>query len=79
MSLAAHREYVDQHAAVLLLSGPLLDDDGRTRIGQLFVINVRDRDAALRFVADDPFTQAGIFADIDVWEFKPVFQDGRRV
>lgn len=78
-ALAAHREYVDRHAPSLVLSGPLLGADGSTRIGQLFVLDVPDIAAAERFIAEDPFTVAGVFTDARVDGFLPVFRDGSRV
>jgi uncharacterized protein YciI len=78
-TLLAHREYVDANAGLLVLSGPLLGPDGQSRTGQLFVLDVPDLAAAHRFVAADPFTQAGIFDEVSVDGFMPVFRDGSRL
>ena len=77
--LPEHRAYVDAHAPMLVMSGPLLASDGTTRTGQLFILDVPDRQTAERFIADDPFTRAGLFTDIEVDGFVIVFRDGQRV
>jgi uncharacterized protein YciI len=77
--LSAHRDYVDSHASVLVLSGPLVGDDGQDRTGQFYVLDVPELETARRFVDDDPFTRAGIFAEVTVEEFITVFRDGARV
>jgi uncharacterized protein YciI len=60
-----HREYLDQRNAILVLAGATLAD-GAAASGSLFVINVRTRSEAEAFSTGDPFTQAGIFAQITI-------------
>ncbi|MFC6886551.1 MULTISPECIES: YciI family protein [Actinomadura] len=76
-SLDAHRRYVDARADMIALSGPLVAEDGATRCGQLFVLAVASREAAEAFVADDPFTRAGVFAAVEIDALLPVFGNGR--
>ncbi|MFI0409388.1 YciI family protein [Actinomadura sp. 3N508] len=76
--LAEHRRYVDERADLIKLSGPLLDEDRVTRRGQLFVLEVPDREAAEAFIAADPFTRAGVFATVEIDPLLPIFGDGRR-
>lgn len=77
--LPAHRLHVNEHAEQLLLSGPLTEDDGQRRIGQVFVLDVVDRTAAQQFIDGDPFTRAGMFADIHVDRIELRFEQGRRL
>lgn len=77
-SLDEHRAYVDGLAEQIVLSGPLLADDATTRVGQIFVLQVDDRAVAERFVAQDPFSLAGVFADVQIYRFSPKFESGRR-
>lgn len=77
--LADHRRYVDEHARQIVLSGPLTDDDGARRIGQVFVLDVPDHAAASDFVNEDPFTLAGIFAHIRIDRLELRFEQGRRL
>lgn len=75
--LPAHRTYVDDHRQHLLVSGPLLDENGSS-CGQLFVVEFPDRHAALRFVEEDPLTRASVFASVSVDAFRVVFWNGER-
>jgi uncharacterized protein len=77
-SLDEHRRYVDAHASSIVNSGPLLDDDGTTRSGQLFILDVPDRPSAAAFIHADPFTAAGVFETVLIRQFVPVFSDGSR-
>lgn len=76
--LAEHRRYVDERAGLIRFSGPLLAEDGETRCGQLFVLEVATRQDAEEFVAADPFTRAGVFASVEIDGLLPVFADGTR-
>lgn len=78
-ALPAHRDHVERYGPALVLSGPLLAADGRTRVGQLFVLDVVDRAEVELFVDCDPFVVAGIFAEIQIDMFEPRFRDGRRI
>lgn len=77
-SLKAHRRYVEEHASIILSSGPLLDDDGTTRCGQLFILDVPDHQHASAFINSDPFTVAGLFEKVIIRQFAPVFSNGVR-
>jgi len=46
----------------IVMSGPLVADDGTTMIGSLFLIEAPDRAAVEAFNAADPFKKA------DIWE-----------
>ncbi len=46
----------------IVMSGPLVADDGSTMIGSLFVVEAADRAAVERFNGADPFHKA------DIWE-----------
>jgi uncharacterized protein YciI len=77
-TLQSHRDYVDSYAAQVILSGPLLADDGVERRGQLFVLDVPGRQDAEEFIDNDPFTIAGVFATTEVRRFKLVFRRSQR-
>ncbi len=57
----AHLAYLERHKDKLVLGGGLLSEDGQTRLGSVFIINVPDRKAAEAFSADEPFRKAGLF------------------
>ena len=62
----AHFAYLDEHQAILVLGGALLGDDGTTRQGSALIINVKSRDEAERFSANEPFRQAGLFERVEI-------------
>lgn len=78
-TLPEHRGYVDAHANIIVVSGPLLADDSDLRIGQFFLLEVDSRNDAESFVAADPFTRAGIFDEVLVSRIETKFELGRRI
>nr|WP_269209043.1 YciI family protein [Arthrobacter sp. 35W] len=77
-ALAAHRDYVDGLQAHIAMSGPLLAEDGVARTGQLYIVEAEDEHDARRFIDEDPFTVAGVFASITVHRFWAKFLNGAR-
>jgi uncharacterized protein YciI len=75
----AHRAYLKSSPVDIRLSGPMVDDEGKARIGSVFVVDVPDRAAAEAFAAGDPFARAGLFGRVIVTRFlditngKPAF------
>ena len=78
LTLDAHRTYVDTWSKSIVLSGPLVDDDGLTRIGQFYVVDVDSRAGAEEFVANDPFTIAGVFASVEITRILSRYFHGSR-
>jgi uncharacterized protein YciI len=75
-----HHELVDEHrryvveggyADNLIVSGPLLGDDGEEWLGSAFAIDLADRAALGALFADDPIARAGLYAEIEIhdWRF----------
>ena len=56
-----HLAYLERHKDKLVLGGGLLSEDGQTRLGSVFIINVPDRKAAEAFSSEEPFRKAGLF------------------
>ena len=63
---SAHFAYLDAHRDILVLGGALLADDGATREGSVLILNVRTREDAERFSADEPFRKAGLFQRVEI-------------
>ena len=61
----AHFAYLQTRPGVVRLGGPFLDDHG-AMVGSMLVIEVENIDAARAFVADDPYSKAGLFAETQV-------------
>ena len=67
---AAHAEMHRAHARSgvidILAAGPQVEDDNETMIGSYFIVEAEDRAEVERFVADDPFNKAGLFASTEI-------------
>ena len=64
--LQPHRDYLQSQKKILVLAGATQNDDGTEAIGSLFVVNVNGRAEAKAFSDGDPFTKAGVFANITI-------------
>jgi len=60
----AHLDYLKKFAGAIFAAGPLLDDAGDAMIGSLLIMDFPDRAAVDRFLADDPYGKAGLFASV---------------
>jgi uncharacterized protein YciI len=66
----AHVAYL-KSSGVVSQAGPLLDDAGQM-IGSLIILEVEDRQAAETWAANDPYSRAGLFADVELIPWKKV-------
>ena len=57
-----HKAYLARIAERIAFAGPLLADDGATMLGSLLVIDFPSRAAVQAWLADEPFTRAGLYA-----------------
>lgn len=62
----AHRAHLSTAPFKLLLSGPLLSDDGQTRIGSLLVVDAPSKSAVVDFSQSDPFKRHGVWMAVNV-------------
>jgi uncharacterized protein YciI len=65
-----HKDYLGKVADRIAFAGPLTGDDGQAMIGSLLVIDFDDRDQAMAWLRDEPFTRAGLYAVTQVHAFK---------
>lgn len=66
----AHKAYLAAKADQIAFAGPLLADDGRAMVGSLLVIDFPSREAAQQWLAEEPFTCAGVYASTAVYPFE---------
>ncbi len=66
----AHLAYLAE-TGVVEMAGPFLDAEGGM-CGSLLVLDVSDLAAAQGWAANDPYAKAGLFASVDVREWKKV-------
>jgi uncharacterized protein YciI len=69
----AHKAFLGQCEADfgvrMVMSGPLVADDGATMIGSFLLMEAPDRASVERFNRADPFCKAGIWAGVTITAF----------
>ena len=68
---AAHLDFVTRRRSVFRDGGALLDDDGGMA-GSLMIVELPDRAALDRFLAEEPYSKAGLFEPYFVREYRQV-------
>jgi uncharacterized protein len=76
---AAHIDYLTKHKDLLLAAGALIDDDGTGGKGGILIVDTDDRAAAEKFIADDPFSRAGLFENVTVTRWRKAFFNKERL
>ncbi|MDP1743052.1 MAG: YciI family protein [Polaromonas sp.] len=64
-----HKAYLAEMSDHIAFAGPLMAEDGQAMIGSLLAINFDSRAAAQAWLADEPFTRAGVYAISSVHAF----------
>jgi uncharacterized protein YciI len=64
-----HKAYLGAMADRIAFAGPLTSDDGQTMLGSLLAIDFDSRDAAHAWLANEPFTKAGLYASTSIHAF----------
>ncbi|GAC1337752.1 MAG: YciI family protein [Beijerinckiaceae bacterium] len=68
----AHKAFLSHtapHGVSIVMSGPLVKDDGKTAIGSLLIIEAKDRASVEAFNRADPFHAAGIWQTVTITAF----------
>ncbi len=76
---AAHLEYLTKLENLILAGGAITQDDGTGGHGGIIIIDTDDRAEAERFVAEDPFTKAGLFEEVTVSRWRKAFFNKERL
>ncbi len=76
---AAHIDYLTANQHLLLAAGALIDDDGTGGNGGILIVDTDDRSEAERFIANDPFSKAGLFEKVTVTRWRKAFFDKQRL
>jgi uncharacterized protein YciI len=64
-----HKAYLATMADRIAFAGPFTTDDGQTMLGSLLAIEFESRDAAHAWLANEPFTRAGLYASTSIHAF----------
>jgi len=75
----AHLEYLTKNQSLLLAAGALINDDGSGGKGGILLVDTDDRAVAERFIAEDPFTKAGLFEKVTVTRWRKAFFNKERL
>ena len=70
---AEHIAWLETKTDILLAAGALIDDDGAGGHGGVLIVDVDERAAAEAFIAEDPFTKAGLFESVTVTRWRKAF------
>lgn len=70
---ADHLKYLETHKNKLMAAGALLNDDGSGGHGGVLIVDVEERKAAEDFIANDPFTKAGLFAKVTITRWRKAY------
>lgn len=76
---AEHLEYLEANKHKLLAGGAVINDDGTGGHGGVIIVDTDDRAEAEKFLADDPFTKAGLFESATVTRWRKVFFNFERL
>jgi uncharacterized protein YciI len=72
-----HVAYLKANVERLLAAGAMTADDGSGGTGGIILVDTDDRREAEQFIADDPFTQTGLFEKVIVTRWRKAFFDGK--
>ncbi len=73
---AVHLDFLAQHQALLLACGAKLNDDGSSLGGGIYIVDVETREEAQAFIAQDPFSQVGLFERVSIVRWRKAYVDG---
>lgn len=74
-----HDAYWAEYLGRVKLAGPILSDDGSTRLGQILLLDVEDRATAERIATEDPFVKAGLFSSWSVRRVRVSVESGHAI
>lgn len=64
-----HKAYLAAVADRIAFAGPLTTDDGQIMLGSMLAIDFESREAAHAWLANEPFTKAGLYASTTIHAF----------
>jgi uncharacterized protein YciI len=69
-----HLEYLRSSSDQIRFAGPSLGADGITKVGSIWLIDAADRAAAEKWVAAEPFSDAGAFSSVTLTRWSSSMQ-----
>lgn len=71
-----HLRFLEANKALLLACGAKLDDDGSDLGGGLYVVDLKTRHEAERFIAEDPFSRVELFERVIITRWRKAYVAG---
>ncbi len=68
-----HVQYLTANMQKLLAAGALTADDGTGGHGGILIVDTDERKEAEAFIANDPFTKAGLFEKVTVSRWRKAY------
>ena len=65
----AHKAYLAAPSVGIVMSGPLVADDGETMIGSFFLVEADSREEVEAFNRTDPFHGADVWQSVNIHPF----------
>lgn len=65
-----HKAYLGAVADRIAFAGPFVSDEDQAMVGSLLVIDFPSREEAQRWIAEEPFTRAGVYASTSIYAFE---------
>jgi uncharacterized protein YciI len=62
----AHRTYLKETSAKIVMAGPFLDADGKTRIGSMLVVEAASEEEVVEFQQNDPFASNKVWKHVSI-------------
>jgi uncharacterized protein YciI len=72
--LAEQKSYVQKFGERVIGYGHFVSDDGRETLGSSFFMQLDDRAAAEKFLADEPMNKAGVYSKVEINRWSNSFQ-----
>lgn len=72
-----HREHLQSVGKKLLASGALLNEDGKTVIGGISLLDTNDYEEAKKFAFDDPYQKAGLRKETKILKWRKRWWEGK--
>jgi uncharacterized protein len=67
-----HLRWLSALANALMLAGPLRETEDGPVIGSHLIMQTRDKAVLEALLAEDPYAQGGLFANVTIAHFQPV-------
>jgi uncharacterized protein YciI len=68
-----HMAFLEKNILRLLAAGAKLRDDGETAWGSAYIVDTDDRKVAEAFIAEDPYSKAGLFDTVMITRWRKGF------